>query len=195
MIIAGIDPSLEATGVYWRNLETKQEDLCLVRTKPHQFATRFERYRHIELEVMKFLPLNCDLVAIEGYSLRSHGNALSKLVENGYNLRLALLTNHIPLVEVTPMTLKAYATGIAGADKLRVREAVLSTMPRRLCRLIEARCHNKQDDIIDAYVLARIAFGILHVEALTDLRVKKMCARLKMTIIASRSSVQGGGVL
>ena len=69
-----------------------------------------------------------DLVVIEGYSFHSRGRGTIARAELGGVFRLALHDRGIPWVEVSPSSLKRYATGKGNAPK----EAVLASAIRRL---------------------------------------------------------------
>lgn len=69
-----------------------------------------------------------ELVVLEGYSFASRGRAVFSLGELGGVVRLSLYQNDVPFVEVSPGTLKFYATGHGNAGK----EEVLAAAIRRL---------------------------------------------------------------
>lgn len=189
MIVAGLDLALVSTGLYIRDTEEKIEKAIIIKTeskrknKPAQFKNRFLRYSYITFSIMKELPLNCDLVAIEAYSFGSKGSAVHSMVENGYNLRLALLDNFIPFIEVAPISLKAFATGQTHSDKQRVMDAVKKEMSDVMLGELERLKKEEKNDLADAWVLAKIAFGVLNVEKIEDDSNKKgICERLSKLI-------------
>lgn len=178
MMVVGIDPSLASTGVYYRCIEEKtfkREEAFLIKTDPKKFVNRFERYKYIETKLVEKLPIECDLVAIEGYSLASRGSAVSAIVENGFNIRRYLYHNRVPFMEVAPQTVKAYATGQAFADKERVAEAARKTMRKSFLDQLSMYKRMEVYDIVDAYVLAQIAFCRL--TQVGDERIRKMCSK------------------
>ena len=87
-----------------------------------------------------------DCAVIEGYAY-ANKFTLSTLIEIGINLRLSLYQRKIPCYICPPTTLKKWATGKGNAKKPEVAAGVLSKWGYS----------NPSDDVIDAYVLAKIA--------------------------------------
>jgi crossover junction endodeoxyribonuclease RuvC len=79
----------------------------------------WERIDRIRREVMA-LAAFADLVCIEGYSYGSKGMAVYQIAELGGIIRYSLWMRHILYVEVSPSTLKKFATtkGNCGKDEM-----------------------------------------------------------------------------
>ena len=127
--VIGLDLSIAATGVadnYDGTIHT-----ATVITKPARgpepAATR-DRLRRIITEidgVLRANPRPPVLVAVEGPSFGSKGNALHQIAGLWWLVMDALIAAGHPVVVVPPSTLKAYATGRGNADKPDMRVALL----------------------------------------------------------------------
>jgi crossover junction endodeoxyribonuclease RuvC len=111
MNITGLDLSLVETGIAdalgARHLST-----------PAAKFPGMARLQHIRNQVL-FAALETDTVYLEGYSFGSK-NGGERLGELGGVVRLALYEKGIPFVEVSPGTLKMFATGRGNASKVEV---------------------------------------------------------------------------
>lgn len=87
------------------------------------------------------------LVAVEGYSFGSKGQAVYGIAELGGVVRLALHDLQVPIVVVPPASLKKYATGRGNAKK----EEVLVAAVKRL------GYHGANNNIADAMWLRQMA--------------------------------------
>ncbi len=87
-----------------------------------------------------------DCAVIEGYAY-ANKFTLSTLIEIGINLRLSLYRRKIPCYICPPTTLKKVATGKGNAKKPEVAAGVLAKWGYS----------NPSDDVIDGFVLAKIA--------------------------------------
>jgi Holliday junction resolvasome RuvABC endonuclease subunit len=115
--VVGLDLSLTATGV-----------ACDVGESTIAPKTRgMRRLYDILTAVLDVCSLGVDLVVVEGYAFAS-ATASYQLGELGGVVRLALWLEGVPVVVVSPSTLKKWATGNGGAKK----EAVLAAAIRRL---------------------------------------------------------------
>lgn len=190
MITVGIDLSLLSTGMVIFN--NGKESIHIIKTKAGQFG-RFERYNYITKQIFDILSdskvLNeLDMVAIEGYSLYSKGDAMSRAIENGAKLRFTMLSNKVPFIEVAPQTLKAFTTGVASADKQRVIESVRKKASKDFLKKFEDLNKKQKEDVADAYVLAEIAeYCLINSSKLIDIksvkdkdekRLLRMCKKL-----------------
>ena len=93
-----------------------------------------------------------DVVVIEGYSYGSKGQAVYQIAELGGIVRYWLYSHGITTVEITPSTLKKYATGAGNAGK----DAMIAAAIRRFY------FHGSENNEADAYLLwcfAREAYG------------------------------------
>ena len=111
-----------------------------------------------------------DVIAIEGFSYGSRGRGVSFQFGYGYAVRIALFTVNKPFLIVTPSQVKKYATGKGNSSK----DNMILPMFKKW------GFEHDSDNVRDAYVLAKIAFGLktdkeielkkYESEILTDLR-------------------------
>ena len=93
-----------------------------------------------------------DVVVLEGYSYGSKGQAVYQIAELGGIVRYWLYAHGITTVEITPATLKKYATGVGNAGK----DAMIAAAIRRFY------FRGSDNNEADAYLLwcfAREAYG------------------------------------
>lgn len=120
MNILGLDPSLSATGYalpsgYVGTFTPK--------------GRRVERLGNAAQWIEEILHVHeIDVVYLEGYSYGSKGRAAISLGELGGVLRLAIADAGVKMVEVSPATLKKYATGAGNAAKERVLVAAVKRL-------------------------------------------------------------------
>jgi crossover junction endodeoxyribonuclease RuvC len=93
-----------------------------------------------------------DLVVIEGYSFGSKGRSVFDIAELGGCVRFLLYRLGIPWVDVSPSTLKKYATGKGNSPK----DAMIAAAIRRFGF---AGCDNNEADAYLLWCLARHAYG------------------------------------
>ena len=154
MNFIGIDPSLTGTGIcVYSPSQADQPWAETLRSKPaNGLPERFERYHrlvaHVQSVVRQAEPA---IVCLEGYSFASKGAMSHDRVEYGSLLRDMLLTlsdkHCMSVFEVTPSTLKLFASGKGSADKVIVAAA--------LVRRYGVEYGN--DNEYDAFALARFA--------------------------------------
>lgn len=143
-VIAGIDPSLQKTGVIILN--SKGEVLCDELIKPKKLKG-IARLKFIKDNLIKLLQKHkVTVVAIEGYSFGSRGRATFSLGELGGVLRLALLEGGLKYFDVSPSSLKSFVADNGAADKVMMRQAIIR----------KYRLDITEDNIADAYGLARM---------------------------------------
>ena len=151
----GIDASLRGTGlaVYEPGERWHPEYSTSIGSEPARgLLARLDRFDELVMKIRDWLP-GAELggIAIEGYSHGSKGDAVLDLAEFGGILRhnLVCLSGY-HVVEVSPSSLKMFATGKGGGkgtDKPGVRMAVYKRWGIDF----------DSPDECDAYVLARIA--------------------------------------
>lgn len=111
--VVGLDLSLRHTGVAFPS-----GDVTTIETHSLRGA---QRWAHIHDEVACWMwsaPGTIDLAVIEGYAYAAVGSALFELCELGGLIRWELFRNSVPWLVVPPATLKKYATGKGGANKV-----------------------------------------------------------------------------
>ncbi len=120
MNLAALDLSLTATG--WA-----RDGAVGVISPPGRVGKGTARLAWLRETLLERVD-GADLVVIEGYSFHSRGRGTIARAELGGVIRLALHDRRIPWVEVSPSSLKRYATGKGNSPK----EAVLASAIRRL---------------------------------------------------------------
>ncbi len=142
MKVLGVDPSTKSGLVYIDGTEVYASVLRNERLKGiarvEWIRNSFNSYLDNHHEI--------DCAVIEGYAY-ANKFTLSTLVEIGINLRLSLYIRKIPCYICPPTTLKRYATGKGNSKKPEVAAGVLSKWGYS----------SPSDDVIDAFVLAKIA--------------------------------------
>lgn len=93
-----------------------------------------------------------DVVVIEGYAYAAQGRGVSALFELGGIVRFWLWQQHTTTVEISPATLKKYATGRGNASKDQVLAAAIR-------RFYFAGEDNNQADAYLLWAMAREAYG------------------------------------
>lgn len=108
MNVVGVDLSLTATGV------ADSSGAYTLKSKPMQ--DRFQRYQNIWRDLRRHLN-DGDIVVLEAYSSHLKGNA-QFLWEFGGVIRWFLREQGFVWAEISPATLKRFATGRGNADKI-----------------------------------------------------------------------------
>lgn len=154
VITCGLDMSLTSTG--YCMLSSSNVNLKTIKTSSvnkSNFDNDLERMNYIVETVLSNIN-GVNLVCIEDYFVPTNkmqmGSAI-KLVSLGTLMRMALYKLNIPFVVVSPSQIKKYATGKGNCQKNKILREVYKKWD------IDA----KDDNQADAYVLARIADGII----------------------------------
>lgn len=143
-VIAGIDPSLQKTGVIIMNSAGKVIFEELVKPKKLKSIARLKFIKDRILQILKTHKVT--VVAIESYSFGSRGRATFSLGELGGVLRLSLLEGGYKFFDVSPSSLKSFVAENGAADKVMMRQAVIR----------KYKLDISEDNICDAYGLARM---------------------------------------
>lgn len=112
--IVALDLSLTSTGWAKTDIVIDGAFGTLVPRKP--FDRGMARLAWIRSQII-WLTRGADLVVIEGYAFGAKGAAVFSLGELGGAIRLALYDFGIPYVDVSPSSLKMFATGKGNAPK------------------------------------------------------------------------------
>jgi len=142
--VIGIDQSLRATGLCINNVtEGRLTGLVLEEKKLVGAARLSSLRRRIMDTVRAYMPI---LIAVEGYSYDST-NRLAALGELGGIIRVELQDLQIPLIVVSPLTLKQFVTGSGAASK------------KKVIKFVKERYgyETDNDNIADAVGLAKFA--------------------------------------
>jgi len=148
-VIAGIDPSLQKTGLIILNSKAEVLEEALI--KPHKDLKGIPRLKFIKDQLLKLLKKHgVTIVSIEGYSFGSRGRATFSLGELGGVLRLALLENGYKYFDVSPSSLKSFIAENGAADKVMMRQAIRA----------KYKLDISEDNICDAYGLSRMCLSL-----------------------------------
>lgn len=116
MRVMGLDLSVTRTGIAFPDGDT-----MAVRSKSKGDDRRFEITEHVEIAARA---CKADLVVIEGLGGLYKGEAAREIPMLHGAVRLALRRSYIPFMrDVSPSTLKQFATGSGGASKTEMRRA------------------------------------------------------------------------
>ena len=100
------------------------------------------------------LTFGVDITLVEGYSYGSKGQAVYQIAELGGIVRFWLYQHGLTTVEITPGTLKKFATGSGAADKAQMLNAAI-----RRFHLREGTTDNNEVDGYLLWCLASEAYG------------------------------------
>lgn len=152
-LYAGIDPSFSNTGIVILDNKYNITVQQLISTK------KYDDIYHIEKRMVNivgfledtFIPLKNDLkiVMIEGISFGSKGEGSVQLAALNYFIRIFLLNNEIPFLDIAPKKLKKYITGNGNCQKNLMLKEVYKKWGADFT----------DDNICDAYCLARYALS------------------------------------
>lgn len=123
--VAGIDPSLTGTAVVVGGQDGHAAREFTSKPSGQGLRRRLARFHTLVNEVDKMLAEWApELVLIEGYSFSSKGQMQLDRIEFGGLLRDRLASTVPNVVEVTPASLKKFATGRGNASKAEVVSAL-----------------------------------------------------------------------
>lgn len=142
----GIDASLTNVGLCKMDWDGNYEHKSLGESGITKLVgmDRAEKLEDMARSIAKYL--NCDMVAIEGYSFGSRGRATINLGELGGLIRFYLNRYRTPFIEVPPTALKKWVTGKGNADKTKMAMALYKAYGVEF----------DNDDEADAYALCRL---------------------------------------
>jgi Holliday junction resolvasome RuvABC endonuclease subunit len=125
--VMGIDPALNSTGVVYPGPDGAP--VIQLYRPPKESADGMARIAWMRRWLSSLLRIvKPDVVAIEGYSFGSKGQAVFNIGEFGGVMRFTIWEAGAAIVEVPPATLKVYATGSGNAEK----DAMIAEAIRRL---------------------------------------------------------------
>jgi len=180
MLIAGIDYSLRSPCIcVFNGLENEEFNFnsCTFHflTDTKKYATfflrnvygerfqdwnlEFERYKSIADWSMSYI-LECDQIAIEGYTMGSKGKVFN-IAENTGVLKYKIHNLGIPLEVIPPTTLKKYATTKGNADKGMMHNSFLKETGINLKKEItpnKGKVDNPVSDIVDSYYICKYLY-------------------------------------
>ena len=162
MITVGIDPSLTGAAVVALRDGHEEFAVCLPNKPTESILDRVYYIHHAITTLIENITnkertqwQTPGLIAIEGFSYASKGAKLFEIAYLGWRIREELQhikeQDGIPWIEVAPTQLKKFATGDSQAPK----EVILQQVYKRW------GYETPNDNIADAYVLARIAEAYL----------------------------------
>ncbi len=155
--VIGLDPSLSGTGLVVLSDTGVLIEKATIGSEAcgRTVAERMRRFAKLLRPVMSAVNLHRPAaVCIEGYSLGSNMPGMVDRVEYGGLLRWSLVAAHVKVYEVPPNSLKKWATGKGAGDKT----PVIAHITQRYGVMLD------NDNVYDAYALARIAMQIMQME-------------------------------
>lgn len=155
MRFVGIDPStktglviIDKLGVWSKEITTTIED------DP-------ERFMDIADQIKKHIFVD-DVICIEGFSYGSKGAGVSTQYGIGWLIRAELIRNGYSYFEVSPSSLKKFATGKGNSAK----DAMVLPIYKHW------GFEHPSDNVRDAFVLAKIAQGLKGISKLTKYQIE-----------------------
>lgn len=190
--VAGLDPGLRSFGLCLYDLDTGDVRTASVgdKTPAKSLLGRLDRYDRIIAQVLAFLRTDGpegrgedpQLIAIEGYSFGSTGNAFAWTCECGGILRHMLVRQcRYEVVEIAPTTLKKFIIGKGGGKGTDKTGMALATFKRYGVEF-------GTSDETDAYGLARIAACLVGAEKPATTFQREVIAKLKEKPTAKRKA-------
>lgn len=163
--IIGIDPSLTCTGIVVLDRNLKLVKAQPVTSKPPQvrsWRTAVARREAVNLAILSYLAEHDgrQIILVEDYAALTYTNSAIPTIELGASLRTSFLllerTKPVQVEFVAPSVMKKFIAGNGNASKAQVAAAI--------------RKHYKvdfgdNDDLFDAYGLARLLGTILKLDA------------------------------
>jgi len=170
--VMGIDPSLTGFAMvvlgdnYYQRKQLKSTSTKWGKTVKGRIA----RYRYLVGSCLEFAEEHgISQFFIEGYSFGSQGASTVTLGEFGGVLRDRLLWRNNTVVEIAPTQGKKFATRKGNANKIAVVQAVAKTYG----------IFFEDDNLADAYIMARIGRVIVGGEAVANLDQAGVVNKLK----------------
>lgn len=149
----GIDPSLSGTGLVVLDEEGQVVEAVSLKAGKEDDPLRFMK---LAKRIRKHLNPATDRVIIEGFSFGSRGAGVSKMYGIGWTIRILLEEEVFHWTEVAPTALKKFASNKGNAKK---EDLVLPVYKKW-------GFETDSNDILDAYVLAKIAYSMYNHDGL-----------------------------
>lgn len=180
--VMGIDPGLTGLAVCCATpaVDGADFEVQLFTSKPRgdSVRARIDRYCELADLVMQVTDrFHPSLVLLEGYSYASQGSSKT-LAEFGGVLRTELCELDADILEVSPMTLKKFATGKGSGNKIQMVAAIT----------LRWGVGFGTDDEYDAYALARMGACIGHL-----IEPDTMAQREAIQTVLNGRKPKGGG--
>jgi len=168
MNFAGIDPSLNGTGIVILDEQEKVVDYLSFTTRTRkidlhelcvnkEFNEDDEKNRSLKIaysvqQLIEFLSIHQpQLICLEGYSFGSHSRSVTILAEFSGYLKICMLKHNFNFEVIPPTKIKKFITGKGNAGKDEVKEAVKKLNP---AFLIQDNPNYKQFDLYDAFAIS-----------------------------------------
>jgi Holliday junction resolvasome RuvABC endonuclease subunit len=128
-VIAGVDPSIGSAAVvvghHGLPVPRLHRRVFKAVDPAEHIVARMARWRAHAGAIRNYIATyDTDYIFIEGYSFGSRGAATLSLAEFGGVLRMALLSLCVPIIEVSPNSLKQFICGRGNANKTEVIAAL-----------------------------------------------------------------------
>lgn len=151
----GIDPSLSGLGLVILDENANVIEMMSLKAGKEDDP---ERFMKLAKRVRKHLNPATDKVLIEGFSFGSKGAGVSKMYGLGWTFRIRLVEEMFKWQEVAPTALKKFASNKGNAKK---EDLVLPVYKKW-------GFESSSNDIIDAYILARMAWSMYNTDGLLE---------------------------
>lgn len=149
----GVDPSLSGTGLVILDEDGQVVEAVSLKAGKEDDPLRF---MEVTKRIRKHLNPATDKVLIEGFSLGSRGAGVSKMFGIGWTIRIMLTEEVFQWQEVPPTSLKKFASNKGNAKK---EDLVLPVYKKWGFETVS-------NDILDAYVLSKMAWSMYNPENL-----------------------------
>jgi hypothetical protein len=174
MILAGIDLSLNSPGI--TIYEGDPLKFCWTECYFHSYSKynisdfnnfRFYPYMKWKIDSERYmniaqwalgLTMDCDVIAIEGYSFQSKGRSVFQIAENGGLLKYKIWRAKIDLKIYPPSKIKKFATLKGNANKNLMYDAWLAETKFDLKKKIQPKrkLASPTSDIVDSYYILKL---------------------------------------
>ena len=194
MRIIGIDPSINATGLYEMDLDDKTLDILsydykgftqvkknetteIVHYKKKDFKNNIEQHIFMEEEISSFI-YGADYVAIEGYAFNATGRVFD-IGEFVGGLKRMIYNEKILMRIYEPTVIKLASTNKGNCDKIRMCDEYDKLYDGQLDLGHLPQYKTPKEDIVDAYYICKLLRlelmlrrGLIHLEKLSETEIK-----------------------
>ena len=164
MRFVGIDPSISGTGLV---ILDEKGDIVIdvsIKTKVEGDPARFI---DIAEQVFSYLNPKTDIVLIEGYAFGAKGQGVSIMYGIGWTIRLMLHQSLYSWGEIPPTQVKKF-----GTNKGNIKKDLMPPFIEERWGYVPPkktpRSKKHDDDVLDAYILARIGYHMYNHEGLLE---------------------------
>lgn len=165
MRFIGIDPSISGTGLVILNEDGEVVEAISLRAGDEDDPLRFMK---LTKRLRKHLNPATDRVLVEGFSFGSRGRSVSTMYGLGWTIRILLEGEKFHWGEAAPTALKKFACNKGNAKK---EDLILPVYKKW-------GFESDSNDIVDAYVLARMVYSMYNHDGLLSYE-KEVLSKIK----------------